>query len=573
MKIGINGFPRIGLYRELKFSTEKYFKGTIGIDELNRVAKNIKKENWLKIKASGIDFIPSNDFSFYDTTLDTAISFNIVPKRYKDLGLSELDTTFALARGYQGDKGDVKALAMKKWFNTNYHYMVPELEDDTKIELANSRIIDEYKEALDLGIKTRPTILGPFTLLELSRVCGGRSKESYKDDLVNAYSTLLNKLNEVNAEWVELDEPYLVFDLNDSDKKLFKDIYANLLKDQGNLKVLIKTYFGDIRDNYLDVVGLPFDGIGLDFLEGKETLDLIKKNGFPNDKILFAGILNGKNIWRNNYKKSIDLIGEIKNYTQNIVLEPSCSLLHVPLRVSSEVLLDNKYKKHLSFAYEKLSELGDLKVLCEGDYLNNKIYLDNVSLHNEKNVSDKEVWDRIKNIKSSDYVRLPKFSQRESIQHKGFNLPLFPTTTIGSFPQISDVKAYRKKFKNHEISEDEYNSFIEEKIKECIKLQEDIGLDVLVHGEFERNDMVEYFGENLEGYLFTEYAWVQSYGTRCVKPPLVWGDIKRKAPMTVKWSSYAQSLTKKLVKGMLTGPVTILNWSFPLPHGRSWCER
>ena len=563
MKTGVTGFPRIGLYRELKFATEKYFKGSISFDELNEIASKIKKLNWNKMKKEGIDYIPSNDFSFYDTTLDTANLFNIIPVRYKNLGIGYIDTYFAQARGYQGDKGDVKALAMKKWFNTNYHYMVPELEDDTKISLVGTKIFDEYEEAKQLGIETKPVILGAFSLLYLARTCGIKKKKDYVEDLINAYKDLLKKLNEHSVLFLEFDEPCLVFDLNDEDKELFKLIYKGLLKEKGNLNIHLETYFGDIRDNYNDVISLPFDSIGLDFVEGKKSLELIKKNGFPKDKVLYAGLINGKNIWKNDYKKTLDLLNELKKYANDIVLKPSCSLLHVPLRVESEVLLPSNYKKHLSFAYEKLIELKELSKLVDINYEEQEEYINNVLLHKQKSGHDDEVWDRIKNIKESDYTRLPLFEERENIQHNKFNLPLFPTTTIGSFPQTIDVKNARKKFKLHEITEDEYNEFVKSKIKDCIRTQEEIGLDVLVHGEYERNDMVEYFGENLSGYIFTEYAWVQSYGTRCVKPPVVWGDIKRKNPMTVKWISYAQSLTNKVVKGMLTGPVTILNWSFP----------
>lgn len=563
MNTSVIGFPRVGLYRELKFSTEKYFKGEISYDELKEVAHKLKISNWKKMKEAGIGYIPSNDFSFYDTTLDTASFFNIVPKRYKDLGLSEIDTYFAQARGYQGPNGDVRALAMKKWFNTNYHYLVPELEDDTKIKLVGSKIFDEYLEAKKEGYETNPVILGPYSLLTLSRVCGTKDKNEYISDLIDAYKELFNKLNELNVSWIQLDEPCLVLDLSKESKKLFKNIYNELLKNKKNLNVLIQTYFGDIRDNYLDVISLPFDGIGLDFIEGKETLNLISNNGFDDKKILFAGVINGKNIWRNNYKKTLELLVKLRKYASNIVIQPSCSLLHVPYRVESETLLGNEYKKHLSFAYEKLNELADLSKLILGDYNSDERYINNQKLFEDGVRTNTKVWERMKEIKDSDYIRYPEFHERQELQEVSFKLPLFPTTTIGSFPQTLDVKQARKKLKLGEINENEYDEFIKRKIKECIELQEHLKFDVLVHGEYERNDMVEYFGIKLDGYIFTEYAWVQSYGTRCVKPPLVWGDISRKAPMTVEWSKYAQSLTNKPVKGMLTGPVTILNWSFP----------
>ena len=563
METSIIGFPRVGLYRELKFETEKYFKGETSFDNLCNLSSKLKLSNWNLMKENGIKYIPSNDFSFYDTTLDTMVLFNIVPKRYKNLGLNEIDTYFSLARGYQGDLGDVRALAMKKWFNTNYHYLVPELYDDTKIELTGNKIFNEYVEALKCGIKTRPQILGPYTLLNLARLCGFKKKKDYVIDLVNSYKALFNKLNELKVEWLSLEEPSLVLDLSDDNKALFNEIYDELLKYKGGLKILIQTYFGDIRDNYKDVISHDFDGIGIDFIEGKESLNLIKNYGFDNNKILFAGIINGKNIWKNNYKKSINIINELKKYANNIVIQPSCSLLHVPYSLKSEENLDISVKKHLSFAYEKLEELNELSNLLSSDYINSDIYINNQKLFSSKTNTKEDVWDRINKIDSTYYERLPKFDVRKKIQKRSFNLPLFPTTTIGSFPQTKDVKKARKDLKNGLITEEEYDLFIKNKIKECIKFQEDASFDVLVHGEYERNDMVEYFGTKLDGFIFTDYAWVQSYGTRCVKPPLIIGDIKRISPMTLKESVYAQSLTKKPVKGMLTGPVTILNWSFP----------
>ena len=409
MKTNVIGFPRVGLYRELKFSTEKYFKKEISYEELEECAHKLKVSNWKIMKESGIDFIPSNDFSFYDTTLDTAVAFNIIPKRYKDLGLNFIDTYFAQARGYQGPNGDVRALAMKKWFNTNYHYLVPELYDDTKIELVSSKIIDEYLEAKEEGYETKPVILGPYSLLTLSRVCGSKAKNSYVSDLVLGYKELFKRLNEIGASWLQLDEPCLVLDLDNESKKLFKDIYSALLEEKNGLKVLIQTYFGDVRDNYKDLLSLPFDGIGLDFIEGKKNLDLIISNGFDNSKVLFAGVINGKNIWKNNYNKTIELINKLKTVSSNIVLSTSCSLLHVPYRVSSEIILAKKYKDHLSFAYEKLKELIDIKNLISIDYKNDERYLENQKLFNIDGRTNSAVWDRISNIKESDYIRHPGF--------------------------------------------------------------------------------------------------------------------------------------------------------------------
>ena len=569
MKTAVVGFPRVGKNRELKFATEKYFKGEIGEQELLNEAAQIRKYNLSKENAAGIDYISSGDFSFYDGILDTAFALNVIPARYKALGLSNLDTYFAMARGYQGEKGNVKALAMKKWFNTNYHYLVPEIDDDTEVKLVGTKLFDEYDEALANGVLTKPVIAGPFTFLKLARFTGRKNIADYTDAFVKAYSEILVKASEKNVKWIQFDEPFLVRDLTEDDKKTFVSLYEKILSYKGEVKVLLQTYFGDARDIYSELTGLSFDGIGLDFVEGRKTLELVEKNGFPKDKILFAGVLNGKNIWRNNYKASLDVIGKLQTAgTENIVISTSCSLLHVPYTLESETKLTQEYIKHFSFAEEKLLELKELAVCADalaGDaYKELDIYKKNELLFTGRvNSADEKVQERVRNIKDSDYTRLPEFAEREKIQKESFALPLFPTTTIGSFPQTADVKTERKLFRKGEISEEEYKTFVKKKIADCIKLQEEIGLDVLVHGEYERNDMVEYFGENLEGYLFTEKAWVQSYGTRCVKPPIIWGDVSRKKPITVEWSVYADSCTDKPVKGMLTGPVTILNWSFP----------
>lgn len=564
MCTSIIGYPRVGSLRELKFATEKYFRKEISADELQSTAKEIRKNNWLTQKASGLDFIPSNDFSFYDNMLDTAVLFNIVPNRYSSLRLSPLDTYFAMARGYQGESGDVKALAMKKWFNTNYHYMVPEIDDSTEIKLAGTKPFNEFEEAKSLCTQTKPVIIGAFTLLKLIRYTGNKTAEDYSKAVIKAYSEMLAKFNKLGAQWVQFDEPYLVHDLTESDIALFEKLYSSILSAKHDIKVLLQTYFGDVRDCYTNICALDFDGIGLDFIEGKKTLTLVQENGFAKDKILFAGVVNGKNIWKNNYANTLVLLDALKTKRIDTVISTSCSLLHVPYTLKNETKIPKKYTEHFAFAEEKLTELAELKALSETDYVNAELYKANVSLHqNRPDCNDSVVKQRVTEIKDSDFTRLPAFKEREAIQKKEFDLPLFPTTTIGSFPQTADVKANRTAFRKGDVTEDEYVEFNRNKIAECVKLQEGIGLDVLVHGEFERNDMVEYFGEQLNGYLFTEKAWVQSYGTRCVKPPIIWGDVSRNKPMTVDWSVYAQRLTEKPMKGMLTGPVTILNWSFP----------
>lgn len=376
---------------------------------------------------------------------------------------------------------------------------------------------------------------------------------------------MLNRFSELDAEWIQFDEPSFVTDMTDEDIKLFTALYEKILTDKRGVKVLVQTYFGDVRDCYNDICKLDFDGVGLDFTEGKRTLELIKSNGFPKDNVLFAGVVNGKNIWRNNYADTVSVINEIKKYAEHIVLNTSCSLLHVPCTLSNEVKLPESYKKHFAFAEEKLEEFAQLRTILSSHSPNETAeYKDNAALHSEPRIgSDSAVKERTAALTDRDFIRLSTFEEREKVQKARFKLPLFPTTTIGSFPQTADVKAARTTLRKGELSTEDYEQFISKKITDCVALQEDIGLDVLVHGEFERNDMVEYFGECLDGFIFTEKAWVQSYGTRCVKPPVVWGDISRNKPITVKWSKYAQSLTNKPMKGMLTGPVTILNWSFP----------
>lgn len=565
MKTSVIGFPRIGTLRELKFASEKYFRKEISEEQLKETAKELRKTHWNMQKNAGIDFISSNDFSFYDTVLDTAVLLNIIPKRYKELDLSEIDTYFAMARGYQGEHGDVKALAMKKWFNTNYHYIVPETEDDTKIKLSGDKLWNEYAEADELGIETKPMLTGAYTMLKLCRYTGNKSEKDYVGDIIAAYKELLQTCGKKQIAWVQFDEPSLVLDMDDSDKALFHQIYDELLAVDTDTKVLLQTYFGDIRDIYEEVIKMPFAGIGLDFIEGKQTCDLVSKYGFPKDKVLFAGVVNGKNIWKNHYDKTLKVLSGLREKGVDTVISTSCSLLHVPYTLENEEKLSKEYTAYFSFAKEKLVELSELGKLADSkNYAEYDIFKKNHKLFSgSRDCTNKDVRNRLSKVCESDYVRLPKRSERQKIQKEEFKLPKFPTTTIGSFPQTKDVKANRSAFKRGEKTEQEYVDFNKKKIAECVKWQEEIGIDVLVHGEYERNDMVEYFGESLGGFLFTQKAWVQSYGTRCVKPPIIWGDVYRNKPITVEWSVYAQSLTKKIMKGMLTGPVTILNWSFP----------
>ncbi|CFX39495.1 Cobalamin-independent methionine synthase [Syntrophomonas zehnderi OL-4] len=565
MRTSVIGYPRVGNSRELKFATEKYFEGVLSAAQLQETATLLRNAHWQAQFENGIDFIPSNDFSFYDNMLDTAVLLNVVPKRYRDLRLEPLTEYFAMARGYQGVNGDVKALAMKKWFNTNYHYIVPEIEDDTEITLAGTKPFDEFLEAKNLGIVTKPVMIGAFSFIKLTKFTGRKTLADFITDIIEAYSKILIKFNDLGVEWIQFDEPALVMDLTADDIALLIRVYSEILLAKGGSKVLLQTYFGDIRDCYQEVIALPFDGIGLDFIEGKKTLELVQRFGFPADKTLFAGLVNGKNIWRNHYEHTLHILAELGKSVPDIVLGTSCSLLHVPYTLKNESSLSDEYKKYFSFAEEKLTELAELKRISSSEVpVKVSEYIENSRLFQASRFCpNASVQSAVSSLSPDDFIRQPAFNEREKIQQAMLDLPLLPTTTIGSFPQTAEVKANRANFKNGKINLTQYIKFNKEKIAECVALQEKIGLDVLVHGEFERNDMVEYFGECLAGFLFTEKAWVQSYGTRCVKPPIIWGDISRSQPMTVDYSVYAQSLTTKHMKGMLTGPVTILNWSFP----------
>ena len=565
------GFPRIGQHRELKKVIEGYWKGANSIDDVRNTSAELRAKHWKLQQAAGIDLIPSNDFSYYDQMLDTAILLNAVPQRYKDLGLGAEDTLFAIARGYQGKHGDVTAQPMKKWFTTNYHYLVPEITEDTKLALSGTKPFDEYNEAKALGIDTKPVLIGPYTFLKFARGFDGADLQLTDElvaDAAKAYADVLTRFNELGAQWVQLDEPYLVFDKEDGDLELFSKLYKTVLAAKGNVKVLLQTYFGHIADSYATALDLGFDGIGLDLIEGKdENLAAVEQYGVPDNVTLFAGVINGRNIWRNNYAISLGLIDALKTKAAHVAVSTADSLLHVPFSTEGEDKLGADVLKHFAFAVEKLDEVkavADLADLDDAARAASETLKVNQSLFDGTRVApDAAVAARVNALNDDEYVRQPARAERQAIQKQELGLPKLPTTTIGSFPQTREVRSTRAKFRKGEIDKATYDKFIAEQIDDVIKHQEEIGLDVLVHGEFERNDMVEYFGQNLNGFLFTKNAWVQSYGTRCVKPPVVWGDVSRANPITVEWSAYAQSKTDHVVKGMLTGPVTILNWSWP----------
>lgn len=447
MTTSIIGFPRIGENRELKYQTEKYWRDEITEKELKDFAKDLRLKHWQLIKDAGIDGIPSNDFSFFDTTLDAAYLFDIIPENVKQINLSPLDRYFALARGYQGEEGDIKALPMKKWFNTNYHYLVPQFTKETQIKLTDTKIFDEYQEAKDNDINTRPVIIGPFTLLSLSEFHDVEPKD-FVDDLVSAYQEVFEKLSKKGATWIQLDEPELVKDVTGANKELFENIYQKLLTNKAGLKVLIQTYFGDVRDVYSDLTTLPIDGIGLDFHEGRKTEELVE-SGFPDDKVLFAGVVNGKNIWRNHYEETTDLLKRLP--VKNLVISTSCSLLHVPYSVENEDFAP-EIKQHFAFAKEKLTELDDLEVILNGN--GQEAEIKNKQLFEKTRVkANPAVHERIDKLTADSFVRHPSLEERAVIQKQEFDLPLLPTTTIGSFPQTKEVKKTRAQFRHHEISQ------------------------------------------------------------------------------------------------------------------------
>ncbi len=566
----IVGFPHIGENRQLKTILEDHFSRKTGGEALAEKAGELKKHHWRAVKGRQIDLIPSNDFSLYDRVLDTAVMLNIVPERFRREEFDELQCYFAMARGYQERGIDLKALDMKKWFTTNYHYVVPEYEEGMDIRLVRNRAVEEYNRALALGITTRPALIGPCTFCALLGGFSAAADNSATEKITDAYVEILRGLDRVRCEWVQFDEPCLVMDMDDTKRAFFRKMYSSLLAGKGGCKVLLQTCFGDIRDIYQEVISLPFDAVGLDFIDGAFNRELIAKYGFPADRLLFAGIVNGHNVWVNDYRHSLELLTALTGHIRRdqIVLTTSCSLLHVPFTTLNEKNMQHRFRRHLAFALEKLDELRALAFLFEQErYEDHTLYKENQGIihakYRDELYDSNEIRERIRKLTDNDVRRTPPFNERSEIQAAALSLPLFPSSTIGSFPQTAEVRKIRNDFRNGRITEDEYKARIKELIRELIALQERIGLDVLVHGEFERNDMVEYFGEHFAGFVHTENGWVQSYGSRCVKPPVIFGDVWRESPVTVEWITYAQGLTSKPVKGILTGPVTILNWSFP----------
>lgn len=571
------GYPRIGSNRELKKTSEQYWSGKSPIENLVQAGKNIRAKNWLMQKEAGIDLIPSNDFSFYDQVLDLSLTVGAIPKRYHAVILNkenaELDLYFAMARGYQKEGLDITAMEMTKWFDTNYHYIVPEFHKNQVFKLFSTKIIDEYNEAKRLGIQTKPVLIGPvsYLLLGKEKEAGFHRIELIKN-LLPVYVELLKKLDEQHVEWVQFDEPFLVLDLTTEEKDAFKYVYTEIRKQFPRLKVMLTTYFEGLKDNLELAAKLPVTALHIDLVRCPEQLESVL-DAIPDSLKLSLGVVDGRNIWKNDFKEALEAvdIAVKKIGISRVLVSPSCSLIHSPCDLdleTNEKTLPAEVKQWMAFARQKIDEIVVIKQLSEGQHSAalSSAMAENTTANEKRKTSglihNAQVKARVAAVTVKDENRISPFATRKLSQHESLALPLFPTTTIGSFPQTPEVRSWRAKFKKGDLTQAEYDALIEKETEETIRFQEETGIDVLVHGEFERNDMVEYFGEQLAGFAFTKNGWVQSYGSRCVKPPVIFGDVHRPQPMTVRWSSFAQSLTDKWVKGMLTGPVTILQWSF-----------
>ncbi len=566
------GFPRIGTERELKKATEAYWRGEIAADALAARAAELRRRAWGAQQAAGIEHVPSNDFSYYDHVLDTAALLGAIPERYGWTGGTlELDRYFAMARGSQTEELDVPAMEMTKWFDTNYHYIVPELSSDQEFRISGSKPLDELAEARGAGVETVPVLLGPVSFLFLSKASEGVDPlADLLDPLVETYAEVLSGLVGAGADWIQLDEPCFVEDRRQSERSSLTRAYASLAEAVPDARLLVQTYFGHVGDCYEALVDLPVAGIGLDLVRGRERhLGLLETRGFPDDKVLRAGVVDGRNVWINDLEGSLELLERLASLVDpsRLQVSPSCSLLHVPLDAARETGLDAELRSWLAFAHQKLGEVEILtRGLNEGrDAIGRELASNRKALESREGSSRTrrpEVRRRMKAL-DPDAARRPEpFGQRKAVQTERLGLPVLPTTVIGSFPQTGEVRSKRRAFRSGDLDREGYESFLEAEIDRCVRVQEEVGLDVLVHGEFERNDMVEYFGELMDGYAFTRNGWVQSYGSRYVKPPILYGDIHRPGPITVRWWSYAASRTDRPLKGMLTGPVTMLQWSF-----------
>ncbi|WP_431522048.1 5-methyltetrahydropteroyltriglutamate--homocysteine S-methyltransferase [Guptibacillus hwajinpoensis] len=558
------GYPRIGENREWKKLLEHFWGGDLSEETFHREAKQLRLSYLRKQQEKGIDLIPVGDFSLYDHVLDTAVMFGIVPTRFDyDGGRVSLHTYFDIARGTKG----ASASEMTKWYNTNYHYIVPEL-NDCKPLLVQNRPLEFYREAKqELGIEGKPVLLGPISFVLLSKGYEPEQTREVIHKFLPLYEQVFKELENEGVRWIQIDEPALVTTVSDEVRSLYKEVYEVLHQSAPNLHVLLQTYFESVT-HYDDVIQLPVQGIGFDFVHDRgENLKAIKEKGFPLDKVLAAGVVDGRNVWRSNLDQKIDVLSELTNEIEldRLIVQPSSSLLHVPVTLKNENKIPDVLLNALSFADEKLQEVVLLAMgVKEGkeairQEISSSVYA--VQQLNQSSYRNDDVAQE-SSQSSEDIKRKAPFHVRYELQKKSLEIPFLPTTTIGSFPQTKEVRKQRLQWRKNEISDKAYRSYIEKEIEKWIRIQEEIGLDVLVHGEFERTDMVEFFGEKLNGFQFTKFGWVQSYGSRCVKPPLIYGEVSFEKPMTVRETVYAQSLTNKRVKGMLTGPITIVNWSF-----------
>ncbi|QTH22199.1 5-methyltetrahydropteroyltriglutamate--homocysteine S-methyltransferase [Rhizorhabdus wittichii] len=573
------GFPRIGPRRELKTAVEAYWAGKTDEAQLFDTARRLRAATWDRQKAAGIAVIPSNDFSLYDQVLDTSVMVGAIPEIYRGLGAPDsLAVYFAMARGTRTDAdnagcahghgkgGDVPAQEMTKWFDTNYHYMVPEVSPNQDFALATAKPVDHFREARALGHHTRPVILGPVTWLLLAKSkAEGFDPLSLLPRLLPVYADLLGRLRDAGADWVQIDEPALVLDLSDAARAAYVSAYGELAKVDG-IKLMLATYFGALGDNLKTALSLPVAGLHVDLVRAPEQLDAVLA-GARKDLLLSLGLIDGRNIWKADLTALLDRYEPIMKSRSAFQIAPSCSLLHTPIDLALETKLDPQVKDWLAFAAQKLEELSLLGLgLSNGRYVISDELLANAdSIQGRRNsplTNDRKVRDRAARITGDWARRKAPFADRIKAQQARLNLPMLPTTTIGSFPQTAEVRKARSAHDKGELDTAGYERFLREETARAIAWQEEIGIDVLVHGEFERNDMVQYFGEQLAGFAFSRAGWVQSYGSRCVRPPIIYGDVSRPKPMTVAWWHYAQSVTVRPMKGMLTGPVTILNWSF-----------
>ena len=556
------GYPRIGIRRELKFSLEKYWKHKIPLDELLQTAQAIQKENWQKQQKQGLDYIPSNDFSFYDHVLDTSFMLGAVPQRFRQIeNLAGLDLYFAMARGCQTEDGEsIPAMEMTKWFNTNYHYIVPEIGSDTVFKLDPAKPVEAYKLAKSLGIQTRPVILGPVSFLLLAKSSGEDFKPLSKlDELLPLYDSLFKQLQENGVEWIQLDEPFLAADLEAVQIDAYKKLFDFFEGSPAGVKIMLTAYFGDLSVNATLIAETPFEGLHIDRTTCINPNPILR--ALPADKTVSLGIIDGRNIWINDLTQTLNDLKVNHNCYKfsEIIIAPSCSMLHIPQDLTLETELDKGVFTWLAFADQKLSEIAELKTAANQNY-----HLTKVIKENKAAIDKRKRYTRKSQITYEKVYtnRQSAFSVRRAKQQGKLHLPKLPTTTIGSFPQTSAVRKLRADLRKGIIDDVDYRASLEKELEKTIRFQEEIGLDVLVHGEFERNDMVQYFAEKLGGFAFTQNGWVQSFGSRCVRPPVIYGNVSRPRFMTIEWSNFAQKLTSKPVKGMLTGPVTILQWSF-----------